>query len=229
MDGYAQFCPISKASEIITRRWMPLVIRELLCGSHRFNDIHRGVPKMSRSLLVKRLSELEEEDLLDRRVVGDDNHPEYHLTPAGEKLRPIIVQLGVWGKQCIQTEVSREDLDARLLMWDVQRRIREHQLPNERIVVHFRFTDAPAEDQDFWLLLEERTADLCLKDPGYTDDLIVHSDVETFTKAWLGDIGLRRALSKDTIRLDGPARLRKQFPDWLGLSMFASFDRRGTE
>lgn len=226
MDSYGQFCPVAKASEILTRRWMPLVIRELLCGSHRFNDIHRGVPKMSRSLLVKRLNELNEEQLVERRIVGDDDHPEYHLTPAGEELRPIIKQLGVWGKQWIQTEVSKDDLDAGLLMWDMHRRVEEDQLPPNEVVVHFRFTDAPEEEQDFWLLLEEGAVDLCLKDPGLEDDLHVHSDVETLTKVWLGDIGLRRALQEDTIRVRGRPELRKQFPDWLGLGMFAKFGRK---
>lgn len=226
MDGYGQFCPVAKASEILTRRWMPLVIRELLCGSHRFNDIHRGVPKMSRSLLVKRLSELEEKNLVERRIVGDDEHPEYHLTPAGEELRPIIKQLGVWGKQWVQKEVSENDLDARLLMWDVQRRIEQDELPSGEVVVYFRFTDAPEEHQDFWLLLEEGTVELCLEDPGREHDLSVRSDVETFTKVWQGDIGLRRAFSEDTISVSGPPKLRKQFPDWLGLSMFAQFGRK---
>ena len=225
MDGYAQFCPIAKASEIITRRWMPLVIRELLCGSHRFNDIHRGVPKMSRSLLVKRLTELEEEKLIERRIVGDDNHPEYHLTRAGEELRPVIMQLGTWGKRWVRSEVSRQDLDASLLMWDVQRRIERDHLPACRIVVYFRFTDAPKEHQDFWLLLEENTVDLCLKEPGYEEDLYVRADVETFTKVWLGDVGLRRALKERTVWLGGPVELRKQFPQWLGMSMFAGIAR----
>lgn len=228
MDGYAQFCPIAKASEIITRRWMPLVIRELLCGSHRFNDIHRGVPKMSRSLLVKRLSELEEEGLIERRIVGDDDHPEYHLTRAGEELRPIITQLGAWGKQWIRSEVTQQDLDASLLMWDVQRRIEHDQLPSQEVVIYFRFTDAPKEHQDFWLVLEGDTVDLCLKDPGYEEDLFVRSRVEPFTKVWLGDIGLRRALHEGAIWLGGPAELRKQFPEWLGMSMFAGIARKRT-
>lgn len=226
MDGYGQFCPVAKASEILTRRWMPLVIRELLCGSHRFNDIHRGVPKMSRSLLVKRLSELEEKNLVERRIVGDNEHPEYHLTPAGEELRPIIKELGVWGKQRVQKEVSEDDLDARLLMWDVQRRIEQDELPSGEVVVYFRFTDAPEEHQDFWLLLDEGTVELCLEDPGHEHDLSVRSDVKTFTKVWQGDIGLRRAFREDTISVSGPPKLRKQFPDWLGLSMFAQFGRK---
>lgn len=229
MDGYGQFCPVAKASEILTLRWMPLVVRELLSGSRRFNEIHRGVPKMSRSLLVKRLDQLEEEKLVERRVVGDDDHPEYHLTPAGEKLGPIIKQLGVWGKQWIQREVSEDELDARLLMWDVHRRINEDQLPREQVVVHLHFPDAAEDARNFWLLLEKDSVDLCLEEPAQEPALYVRSDLETFTKAWLGDIGLRRAFRNDTIEVRGRPDLRKEFPEWLGLNMFAEFGRKRAE
>lgn len=228
MDGYGQFCPVAKASEILTRRWMPLVVRELLSGSRRFNEIHRGVPKMSRSLLVKRLNELEEKELVERRVIGTDDHPEYHLTPAGDKLRPIIKQLGVWGKEWIQREVSDDELDARLLMWDVHRRINEEQLPPDQVVVHVHFPDADEDARNFWLLLEEGSVDLCLEKPPQESDLYIRSDLKTFTKAWLGDIGLRKAFNENKIEVRGRPELRKQFPDWLGLNMFASFGRKRT-
>lgn len=228
MEGYGQFCPVAKASEILTRRWMPLVVRELLGGSRRFNEIHRGVPKMSRSLLVTRLNELEEEELVERRVVGEDDHPEYHLTPAGAKLEPIIKQLGVWGKEWIQREVSDDDLDARLLMWDVHRRINVEQLPREQVVVHVHFPDADEDARHFWLLLERNSVDLCLEKPPQEHDLSVRSDLKTFTKVWLGDIGLRKAFNENTIEVRGRPELREQFPDWLGLNMFASFGRERT-
>jgi len=94
-ESYQQFCPLAMAAEILTTRWTPLVLRELLCGSVRFNDMHRGVPRMSRSLLTRRLGELERAGLLERvRVRG---HSEYRLAAAGEELRPVIEQLAVWG------------------------------------------------------------------------------------------------------------------------------------
>lgn len=221
--SYAQFCPVAKAAEIIAQPWMPLVIRELLCGSTRFNELHRGVPKMSRSLLVRRLDQLQQAGLINRCTIGKDEHPEYHLTQAGEALRPILMQLGGWGKQWIQHELSRQDLDAGLLMWDVQRRIEHERLPTRQVVVLFQFSDAPPEHQEFWLLLMREAVDLCLKDPGYDVDLYVCSDTRTFTEVWLGDRDLAQALSDDLIRLSGPHELRSQFPDWLSLSLFANF------
>lgn len=225
MDRYGQFCPVARAAEIITQRWMPLVVRELLGGSHRFNDLHRGVPRMSRTLLARRLGELADAGLLERRLVGEDEHPEYHLTEAGEALRPIIVQLGAWGKRWVQHEVSREDLDAGLLMWDVQRRIARHHLPPYRVVVYFHFTDAPEPHRHFWLILEQDQVDLCLQDPGYEEDLYVRSDVQTLTEVWLGDVSLTRALQDDALWLGGPEELRRAFAEWMGLSLFAGIPR----
>lgn len=225
MDTYGQFCPVALAAEIVTQRWMPLVLRELLCGTHRFNDLHRGVPRMSRSLLVRRLSELEEAGLLERRLVGSDARPEYHLTEAGEALRPIIVQLGHWGKRWVQREVTREELDAGLLMWDVHRRILKEQLPPRRVVVYFRFTDAPQDQQHYWLVLEPDQVDLCFTDPGGEEDLYVRTDVRTFTDIWLGDRSLRHALDDGAVWLGGPPALRRSFPNWLGLSLFAPIPR----
>jgi DNA-binding HxlR family transcriptional regulator len=144
MEGsYGQFCPVALAAEVVTRRWMPLVVRELLCGSQRFNDIHRGVPRMSRSLLVRRLAELEEAGLVNS-APGPDGHARYLLTPAGEELRPIIVQLGFWGKRWVQRELARDQLDPGLLMWDMHRRIVREALPQRRTIVRFGISPSPA-------------------------------------------------------------------------------------
>lgn len=224
MDGYSQFCPIAKATEVIGRRWMLLVLRELLCGSHQFNDIHRGVPRMSRTLLVTRLTEMEQEGLVDR-LLTSDGHPEYHLTTSGEALRSIVVELGGWGKRWVGDGLTQEDLDISLVMWDLQRRIVHERLPDRRVVVYFRFPDAPKKHRDFWLLLEQEVADLCLKDPGYEVDLYVSTDVETFTKLWIGDIDIKRSIRDGALSVSGPSQLRSQFPGWLGLSLFAGIRR----
>lgn len=224
--GYAQFCPVALASELLTRRWTPLVIRELLCGSHRFNDLRRGVPRMSPSLLSRRLSELEEGGIVERRPAPDGgDHFEYHLTAAGEELRPIVVQMGVWGRRWVQHEISRENLDAGLLMWDIQRRVPEDSLPDHQVVVHFEFEDAPEGEEMYWLVLAPHKTDLCLRDPGYPVDLEVETDVLTLTKVWMGDLHFGQALRHEAIRVYGPTSLRRAFPEWLGLSLFASVGR----
>lgn len=225
MHDYQQFCPLAMAAEVVTRRWMPLVLRELMCGSVRFNDIHRGVPRMSRTLLSQRLTELERAGVVERVVCGEDEHPEYRLTQAGEELRPIVMGLGVWGRRWVKTEATREQLDVGFLMWDVQRRVPPERLPRKRVVVWFRFTDAPKEYRYFWLVLEPRSVDLCLRDPGFGRDLEVTTDVRTMVDIWMGDVRYEAALRAQRIEVRGSRELRRQFPGWLGLSSLAAVQR----
>ncbi len=107
---YGLFCPIAKASEIIVERWTPLVIAELLEGSTRFNDIRRGVPLMSQTLLSQRLKELERVGIVERRGEGKRAR-EWHLTEAGAALGPVIQQLGEWGLRFAQDPLAENDLD----------------------------------------------------------------------------------------------------------------------
>lgn len=179
---------------------------------------------MSRTLLVTRLTEMEQEGLVNRRLTSS-GHPEYHLTASGEALRSIVMELGGWGKRWVGNGISEQDLDIGLVMWDLQRRIVYERLPDRRIVIYFHFTDAPYKYRDFWLLLEQGMVDLCLKDPGYEADLSVTTDVETFTKVWIGDSDLKRTLRDGSLSVSGPRELRSQFPDWLGLSVFAGIRR----
>jgi len=220
--GYGQFCPVAKAAEIVAERWTPLVLRELLAGSRRFNDLRRGVPLMSQSVLAHRLRELEWAGIVERRSDGSGGPSEYWLTPAGEELRPVIEQLGTWGYRWAQSELDAEDLDAGLLMWDVQRNIRLDQLPPRRVVVEFRFHDAGRGKSLWWLVLEPHAVDLCLKPPGFEVDLTVECDVRTLTLVWLGDVPIGEALRNRALRLEGPRPLRESFPRWLALTPYAA-------
>lgn len=225
MEGYRQYCPVALTSEVLGRRWTPLIVRELLLGSVRFNDIHRGVSRMSRSLLSTRLDQLQEAGVVERRVVGD--HPEYHLTPAGRELRPVIMGMGKWGKRWLRHDLEAGEVDVAHLMWDVRRGIVEEALPAGRVVVRFEFDDTAAEHERFWLVLEAGAVDLCLDDPGYEVDLRLATDVVTLMDVWVGDADLHRALREERMRLRGPRELCRRFPDWLGLSPLAGVERAG--
>ena len=142
MIDYGQFCTVARGAEVLGELWTPLVVRELLCGSRRFNDIHRGVPRMSATLLTQRLRKLEALDVVERRRVG--RGWEYHLTQAGEELRPIVVGLGHWGARWIGSRLKPKQLDAGFLMWDIRRFAQLDRFPTgHRVVIHFQFTDAP--------------------------------------------------------------------------------------
>jgi DNA-binding HxlR family transcriptional regulator len=229
MSGYGQFCPVAKASEVLAERWTPLVVRELLCGSHRFNELQRGVPLMSRSLLAKRLRDLELTGVIERRPSGDGRGSEYHLTEAGEELRPIIMGLGAWGQRWARSNVSRADLDPRLLMWDMQRNIETGTLPPHRVVVRFRFTDVgPGLPRVTWLILDRQQADVCYKDPGFEVDLVVVGRLRGLVAVWMGDTSMSAAIRAGELQIQGTRRLADAFPSWLRRSIFADVERPQT-
>jgi DNA-binding HxlR family transcriptional regulator len=226
MSGYGQFCPVAKASELLAERWTPLVVRELLCGSHRFNALHRGVPLMSRSLLAQRLRDLEVAGVVERRPSGDGRGSEYHLTEAGEELRPIIMGLGAWGQRWARSKISRADLDPRLLMWDMQRNIETEALPPHRVVVRFRFTDVgPGLPRVTWLILDGDKVDVCYKDPGFEVDLVVAGRLRALVGVWLGDTSMSAVIRAGELQVEGARRLADAFPSWLRRSIFAGIER----
>ena len=225
MRTYGQFCPVAQAAEILTERWTPLVIRELLSGSRRFNEIHRGVPLMSSALLSERLKSLERCGVVERWSIPDGHGHEYHLTREGEELRPWIERMGVWGQRWVRREVTSEDAGPALLMWDMRRSINVERLPNRRIVAYFHYRDVPKGKRSWWLVLEPPEPDLCLTDPGFGVDLTVRTDAVTMAKVWVGDLGLAGAIRVRRLILEGPSDLRGAFPDWLILSPLTKVER----
>lgn len=225
MRGYGQFCPVAQAAEVIAERWTPLVIRELLAGSRRFNDIQRGVPLMSSALLSERLKTLQRVGVVERRPIPGGHAHEYHLTQAGEELMPWVELMGVWGQRWVRREVTPEDADPALLMWDMRRNVNVERLSEERVVVHFTFRDVAKGKRSWWLILTRPEPDLCLHDPGFGVDLSVRTDVVTMANVWVGDLGLEGAIRSRGIVLEGPSHLRRAFPKWLRLSLFAAVER----
>lgn len=219
---YGQFCPVAQAAEIVAERWTPLVLRELLTGSHRFNDLRRGVPLMSPSLLSQRLKELEDQGVLVRVPSPEGAGYEYHLTEAGLALRPVIEGLGLWGHKWLQRELRREELDPALLMWDIHRRVDADKLPpGERTVVQFDLDGVPLKKSRWWLVFEGGQTDLCLKNPGYEVDLHVTAHIRPLVEVWLGHLKLGDAIRSSAIRLQGNRSLIRGFKDWFALSGFA--------
>ena len=220
MPDYGQFCTVARGAEVLGEPWTPLVIRELLCGSRRFNDIRRGVPRMSQTLLAKRLRKLQEMGILERRRGAGGW--EYHLTPAGEELRSIVVALGHWGARWIGSRLKREQLDAGFLMWDIRRFARMEEFPaGRRVVIHFRFSDARPGERTWWLVVENAATDLCRDDPGHELDVIVESTVRALTEIWTGDSDPAAEIAAGRLRVTGGGRNGARLWRWLGRSMFA--------
>jgi len=219
--AYKQFCPVAKGAEIFAERWTPLILRELLCGSHRFNELRRGVPAMSQSLLSQRLKELEWVGVVEKRKDRTGKVWEYHLTDAGEDFRVLVDQLGRWGKRWVFHELREEDLDASLLMWDMHRAVDEKQLPRDRTVIHFHYPDAPQAHRRYWLVLDRGEVDICLHDPGFNVDLAFRSSLRTMTDIWMGMTTFDQAIRQGKLKTDGPNRLVRAFRNWFTLSAFA--------
>lgn len=200
------------------------MVRELVYGGRRFNEIQRGVPLMSSSLLSKRLRTLEDAGIV-RRERGE-NGVEYVLTPAGSELRPIVEAMGVWGERWLRREITREDADPAHLMWAIRGTVRLDSLPEERAVVHFRFPTAVDAKRYWWLVLQRPASDLCITDPGFKVDLTVHSEPVALARVLAGDTTLATALEGGEIQLEGQDAARRAFRDWFGLSPFAGVTRR---
>jgi DNA-binding HxlR family transcriptional regulator len=221
---YGQFCPVARAAEVLTERWTPLVVRELLLGSRQFNDLRRGVPLMSPTLLSQRLKTLQDAGIVER-LRGEDGVFEYHLTQAGRELKAIIEMIGTWGHRWLEPDLTKDELDPALLMWDMHRRIHIGRLPARRVVVRFEFASAPAAKRRWWLVIDGQAVDLCLKNPGFAVDLTVQTDVRTLTLVWLGHQPLESAVQARKLVIDGPAELKRELGSWLMLSIFAGVDR----
>jgi DNA-binding HxlR family transcriptional regulator len=225
-SSYHQFCPVAKAMELLDERWTMLVIRELLLGSRHFNDIRRGVPKMSPSLLSKRLRDLTRAGIVERRDEGRE--VVYGLTAAGRELAPVVDKLGAWGMRWIG-KLGEEDLDPKLLMWDLHRHVDPALVPPGRTVVSFRFNDVPAKIRDWWLVMTAEEVDVCDFDPGYDVAVSVTGSLRRMVEIWRGDLGWPAAVRSGIIQLDGPERFRRAVPKWFPASQFAQVRRSAVD
>jgi DNA-binding HxlR family transcriptional regulator len=225
--GYGQFCPVSMAAEILCTRWTVLVLREMLMGSTRFNDLRRGVPRMSPALLSKRLKELEKTGVIVTKPTASGTL-EYRLSPAGEDLRPIVESMGSWGQRWVDSKLSLslKNLDPSLLMWDIRRNLHPEPLPPGRCTIQFQYPELPAGQQNWWLVVEDGEVDLCGFDPGYEINLLVRSSLRTMTAIWMGIAPMPGEVAAGRLKLEGERPVAKAIQQWLGPSTFASVERK---
>lgn len=222
MSGYGQFCPVAKTMEVLDERWTVLIIREMLAGSRHFNEIRRGVPRMSPALLSKRLRTLSRAGIIVRTDEG--GRAVYDLSRAGRELEPIVVGLGEWGIRW-RTQLGDEDLDPHLLMWDIHRNLDHDALPPTRTTLAFHLRDVERRTRDWWLVAHDGTVDLCDFDPGYEVAVSVDATLVALFRLWRGDVSWRAVLEDGSVVVNGTTTARRAFPRWLKLSQFASVPR----
>lgn len=223
-DCYLSFCPIAKACDVLEPRWTLLVLCELFNGAARFNEIHRGVPGISPTLLSRRLKEMEQNGLLTRTVKGLRGEITYGTTPMAEELRPVVLALGKWAHRNIDEDVTLSSLDSRVLMWNVRRKADVALMPPARQwVVQFAFNAEKPEDREYWLVAKRGSPiDLCTVDPGQDVDLFVHADLRAMTSVFLGYATLAGEVGRGKIQLTGDRRLSASMSDWFVRTAYAA-------
>lgn len=213
MGTYQQYCPIARASEVLAERWTPLLVRNLMLGAHQFNDLARGVPAMSRSMLTKRLAELEHDGVVRREPKSTGRGSTYHLTEAGADLAAVIQALGEWGDRWVEVTSAHSDPGFALWAW-CQAQLDRSRLPAERRLIAFVFPDQPPGNRYYWLLAEHGDAEVCYSDPGGEPDLHVEAESAAFVDWHRGALSWSRALRDGRITVNGPRRLAREMASW---------------
>jgi len=220
MIDYGQFCPVSKTAQIIGEKWTLLIIRELLRGASRFNQIQRAMPKISPTVLNKRLSELLEHGVIERCRIPEQRGYEYQLTECGRELAPLVMQMAEWGMRWARSTMKDDELDVELLMGDICKRIDPGGLQGRRAVIRFKFTDLQRY-AEWWIKIKNDDIDLCMDDPGSEVDVYFTSDLRTLTEVWMGDLSLQNAQDSGKLQIVGSTPKLRTLSSWFPLHMFA--------
>jgi DNA-binding HxlR family transcriptional regulator len=218
MREYGQYCPVALGSEVLAERWTPMILREMVLGSSRFNEIERGLPGISRSLLLKRLKQLERKGVVEMVPAPGGRGHEYHLTEAGRDLEPVIMALGEWTVRWLFAEPLPREVDPVTLMWWMHRRVDRARMPAGRVVVQFVYRDD--ERTTIWLLFDRGEPSVCISHPGFEPDLIVTTDSVSMMRVFIGIEELAAAKARGAVRIEGAPALVAQFPTWFLWSPF---------
>jgi DNA-binding HxlR family transcriptional regulator len=210
--SYGSFCPVAQASEVVAQRWVPLILREIMVGCHRFNEIRRALPLISPSVLAQRLKSLENDGVIRRR--RDPQGVSYHLTAAGEELRPIVDSLGHWARKWVTRDYRSYELDPAVLMWTLRRHVVEASFPSGRTVLHFQLEGAPPQRRYWWMVVlrtDDADVDVCLTDPGHPVTLTVTAKLRALVDLVMGDAELADSLRRRLVLVEGERELARRF------------------
>ena len=218
MSGYGQYCPIAKAAEVLGEKWTILILRELCINDQTFNNLRKGMPLLSPTLLSKRLKTLVAQEIIVRKKT--DKGVLYSMTEAGVELKDMIMHLGEWGQRWVRSDFSKQDLDASLLIWDMHRTIDIDKFPDEKKVIQFEFLGAPPKERFYWLSVENREVEICVKNPGYHVDLSIRAALKEFTAFWMGDLTLNKLIQDKKLSAEGDKTLKSSMENWLCGNVF---------
>jgi DNA-binding HxlR family transcriptional regulator len=219
MKGYGQLCPVAKAAEVFCERWTALILRDLGAGASRFTELKHGVPLMSRSMLSRRLQELEHEGIIERTPNETGRGCTYQLTPAGHAFLPIVEALGEWGRQWSRRDLAANEVDVSQLLWSMERSVRPDAFGDRRTVMQLEFTDQIGNRRRWWFVNETSEAQLCVKDPGFDIDLYLSVRLRDMIRIWRGDLSLAHAVDSGQLKINGPSELKRAVPAWLDVAL----------
>jgi len=224
---YEQFCPVAKASEVLTERWTVLVVRELLAGATRFSQLQRGLGRISPSVLTERLKSLVDHGVVERTPAESGAGVEYRLTAAGAELAPIVESIGVWGQRWVRSRMTREELDVELLMLHMERALDVDAFPQAHAVVAFVFSGVVGDKRRWWILVDDGRKELCMQAPGRSEDVRLSCSVRTLAELFVGDTTLPAAIAEGRLVTEGTQRVIRSLPRWLRPSPFAAVPPAG--
>lgn len=228
-NSYGQYCPLAMSAEILCNRWTMLIIREFLDGSTGFNQLIRGLPLISRTLLSNRLKELERAGIITRMSLGGSKRLEYKLTKAGKALGQVVSAMAGWGQEWIDVAPSVQNIDVDFLMWDMRRNVKHTANLPTLFTAQFYFDDAVDKKQNHWLVFNQGNVELCYFDPGHDIDVYISSDLISFTKVWMGWADYEVAIESQLIRIDGLDKYVTTAKDWLGLSSLSHIKKQAIQ
>jgi DNA-binding HxlR family transcriptional regulator len=222
--GYGQFCPVALSAEILSSRWTIVLLRELIAGSTRFNDLRRGLSRMSPTLLSKRLKELEQYGILER---PRRNHAEYRLTEAGRDLKLVVEAFGGWGQRWMSKQLALQNLDPMLLMVDMRRNVDASMMPRKEVLIHISYPEQPKAWRNWWLVVDRGGVEIDQQDPGVEPDLTVTAELKAMTEIWIGASTIEAVVAAGRMKISGDQALASSMEHWLGLSPFTRAEKAG--
>lgn len=226
VEDFTSFCPLTLTTDVIGDRWTPLVLREMLLGNTRFNDIARALPGLSRSLLTQRLKHLERKGVLDARPLPSGRGSTYHLTPAGRDLHDVLIAMGRWSITWLYEKLDPTDVDAESLMWWMHRRTDPAHSPDRRVTVQFDHT-APAR-RSYWMVFERREASVCVSDPGFGVEAVVRCPTSELGRVFQGYESWRSAVRAGRIDVSGRRDVVRDISSWFLWSPWNADTARAT-
>lgn len=216
-NASGSLCPAMASADLLGDKWTLLILRELFLGTTRFSRFQRALPRMSPSILSKRLKMLEAAEIVIRRSAPVGQAAEYRLTRSGRELGPIVESMAVWGWRWRSRNIVAQDCDVGGFMWDFHRTLKTEGLPDGETVILVQISDRTDLNR-WWLIANGDAVDLCLEDPGHDVDIYITASLQHLIALWMGDVGIQDAIDAKTVFLDGPRHLMNTAQDWISQS-----------